>query len=133
MFSLAAEVERRMRTYSFVDDNGLRAHVADALELALRDHCLFVGSPAYVYRTQMRYTPQAVLEAEQFMRDQADTTNGRAVSARVIRRYLRKVEDRAGIAWARTRSRWWSISSPLGRGSRLRWGRRVRGRRPPHW
>ncbi|MGW4480960.1 MobF family relaxase [Rhodococcus triatomae] len=115
VFSLSAEVERRMRAYSFVDDNGLREHVADALELALRDHCLFVGEENRtapdrigervegglvrlhdVDRTQMRYTSPSVLDAERFMREQADTADRLVVTARVIRRHLRSVEDRSG-------------------------------------
>lgn len=115
VFTLAAEVERRMREYSFDGENELPGHVADAMELALRDHCQFVGEerfsaperisesvengmvrPHDVDRTQMRYTAQSVLDAEDFMREHAEKTSERTVAARVIRRQIRAAERKAG-------------------------------------
>ncbi|NGP05757.1 relaxase domain-containing protein [Rhodococcus sp. 14C212] len=115
VFSLTAEIERRLREYSFASDADLRAAHDGALELALRDYCLPTFTEVYhaperigerverglirmqdVDRAHMRYTAQAVLDAEAFMRDQADLDDDRTVSDFVIRRQMRRAERRSG-------------------------------------
>lgn len=115
VFSLSAELERRLREFSFSSDEDLRAAYDGALELALRDHCLPTFTEVYnapervserverglirmqdVDRAQMRYTAQSVLDAETFMREQADITDERTVSKFVIRRQIRRAENASG-------------------------------------
>ncbi|MGV9961243.1 MobF family relaxase [Rhodococcus aetherivorans] len=115
VFSVTAEIERRLREFSFADDEQLRAIHDDALELALRDYCLPIDIEDYhlperisdrvergrrrsvlVDRAQMRYTAQSVLDAEDFMRRQADTGDEHTVSERIIRRTLRQIEQANG-------------------------------------
>ncbi|AUM20197.1 MobF family relaxase [Rhodococcus ruber] len=115
VFSVTAEIERRLREFSFADDEQLRAIHDDALELALRDYCLPVDIEEYhlperisdrvergrrrsllVDRAEMRYTAQAVLDAEDFMRRQADAGDVHTVSERIIRRTLRRIEQANG-------------------------------------
>ncbi|WP_342661713.1 ATP-dependent RecD-like DNA helicase (plasmid) [Rhodococcus ruber] len=115
VFSVTAEIERRLRGFSFADDEQLRAVHDDALELALRDYCLPIDVEEYhlperisdrvergrrrsllVDRAQMRYTAQAVLDAEDFMRRQADTGDVHTVAERIIRRTLRRIEQANG-------------------------------------
>ncbi|WP_172603594.1 relaxase domain-containing protein, partial [Rhodococcus ruber] len=115
VFSVTAEIERRLREFSFADDEQLRAIHDDALELALRDYCLPIDVEEYhlperisdriergrrrsllVDRAQMRYTAQSVLDAEDFMRRQAETGDEHTVSERIIRRKLRQIEQANG-------------------------------------
>ncbi len=49
-----------------------------------------------VDRAQMRYTAQSVLDAEDFMRQQADTGDEHTVDDRIIRRTLRRIEQANG-------------------------------------
>src|SRR5690606_21718694 len=112
VFSVTAEIERRLREFSFTDDEQLRAIHDDALELALRDYCLPIDIEEYylperisdrvergrrrsllVDRAQMRYTAQAVLDAEDFMRQQAEIDDEHTVDDRIIRRKLRRIEQ----------------------------------------
>ncbi|MHC3370841.1 MobF family relaxase (plasmid) [Rhodococcus aetherivorans] len=115
VFSVTAEIERRLREFSFADDEQLRAIHDDALELALRDYCLPLDIEEYhlperisdrvergrrrsllVDRAEMRYTAQSVLDAEDFMRRQADTGDVHTVAERIIRRTLRQMEQANG-------------------------------------
>ncbi|NCL75600.1 MobF family relaxase [Rhodococcus sp. YH1] len=115
VFSVTAEIERRLREFSFADDEQLHVIHDDALELALRDYCLPVDVEEYhlperisdrvergrrrsllVDRAQMRYTAQSVLDAEDFMRRQADIGDVHTVAERIIRRTLRRIEQANG-------------------------------------
>ncbi|UTM39815.1 relaxase domain-containing protein (plasmid) [Rhodococcus pyridinivorans] len=115
VFSVTAEIERRLREFSFADDEQLRAVHDDALELALRDYCLPIDIEEYhlperisdrvergrrrsllVDRAQMRYTAQSVLDAEDFMRQQAEMDDEHTVDDRIIRRKLRQIEQANG-------------------------------------
>ncbi|NCL75747.1 MobF family relaxase [Rhodococcus sp. YH1] len=115
VFSLSAELDRQLREFSFAHDDELRAMYDNALELALRDYCLPTFTEEYrgperiteriehglvrshlVDRAEMRYTAQSVLDAEDFMRRQAETGDERTVSDFVIRRQIRRAEKKAG-------------------------------------
>ncbi|WP_330766947.1 MobF family relaxase [Rhodococcus sp. M8-35] len=115
VFSLSAELDRQLREFSFNRDDELRAMYDNALELALRDYCLPTFTEEYrgperitdrierglarshlVDRAAMRYTAQVVLDAEDFMRRQAETGDERTVSDFVIRRQIRRAERKAG-------------------------------------
>ncbi|NGP26692.1 MobF family relaxase [Rhodococcus aetherivorans] len=115
VFSLSAQLDRQLREFGFAHDEELRAMYDNALALALRDYCLPTFTEQYtgperiterierglrrsqlVDRAEMRYTAQAVLDAEDFMRRQADTDDERTVSDFVIRRQIRRAEKQAG-------------------------------------
>ncbi len=90
-------------------------YVSDAVDLAVRDYCLPTFTEVYdapesvserverglrrmvdVDRAEMRYTAQAVLDAEEFMRDNAEIDDEHTVAERVIRRQIRRAEKKAG-------------------------------------
>lgn len=115
VFSLSAEIDRQLREFSVGHDDELAALYDNALELALRDYCLPTFTEEYTGperitdrierglrrshltdRAAMRYTAQAVLDAEDFMRKQAETDDERTVSDFVIRRQIRRAEKQAG-------------------------------------
>lgn len=115
VFSLEAEIQRRLREFSFAEDSDVLAVESDALELALRDYCLPTFTEVYdapervserverglrrvldVDRAEMRYTAQSVLDAEEFMRDHAEIDDTHTVADRVIRRQIRRAEKKAG-------------------------------------
>ncbi|WP_137726569.1 MobF family relaxase [Prescottella subtropica] len=115
VFSLEAEIQRRLREFSFPGETDVNDSVADALELALRDLCLPTFTEVYdaperiserierglvrmqtTDRAHMRYTAQAVLDAEEFMRDHAGVDDEHTVAERVIRRQIRRAEKKAG-------------------------------------
>ncbi|WP_404316542.1 MobF family relaxase [Prescottella equi] len=115
VFSLQAEVSRRLREFRFAGEMDVNQYVSDAVELAVRDYCLPTFTEVYnapervsdrierglvrmhdVDRAHMRYTAQSVLDAEDFMRTQAEIGDERTVSDRVIRRQIRRAERKAG-------------------------------------
>lgn len=115
VYSLTAEIERRLREFSFVDDSDVRTSHDNALNLAVRDYCLPTYTEVYnaperiservergmirmqtVDRAQMRYTAQSVLDAEKFMREQADLDDEHTVSEFVIRRQIRRAAKKSG-------------------------------------
>ncbi len=115
VFSLSAQLDRELREFGFAHDEELRAMYDNALALALRDYCLPTFTEDYrgperitdrierglrrsqlVERAEMRYTAQAVLDAEDFMRRQAEIGDERTVSDFVIRRQVRRAEKKAG-------------------------------------
>ncbi|WP_171018759.1 MobF family relaxase [Rhodococcus sp. Q] len=115
VFSVNAEVQRRLREFSFNADDDVQAMTENALELAMRDYCLPMftedyGVPERVServelgivrartrdRAEMRYTAQPVLDAEEFMREQAEIDDEGDVSDFVIRRQIRIAEKKAG-------------------------------------
>ncbi|MCF8786711.1 MobF family relaxase [Rhodococcus ruber] len=115
VFSLSAQIDRQLREFGFAHDEELRAMYDNALALALRDYCLPTFTEQYtgperitdrierglrrsqlVERAEMRYTAQAVLDAEDFLRRQAEIGDERTVSDFVIRRQVRRAEKKAG-------------------------------------
>ncbi|MDH6681041.1 conjugative relaxase-like TrwC/TraI family protein [Rhodococcus sp. LBL1] len=115
VFSLQAEVQRRLREFSFAGEMDVNAYVSDAVDLAVRDFCLPTFTEVYnapervsdrverglvrmhdVDRAHMRYTAQSVLDAEDFMRAHADIDDDRTVTDRVIRRQVRQAEKKTG-------------------------------------
>lgn len=114
-FSVAAEVERRMLAFSFPGENDVQAHVADAVELLIRDYCRPIDTEVYdaperiserieggrvrlhnVDRGAMRYTSESVLAAEAFMREQAENESTHTVTDRIIGRQIARAEKAAG-------------------------------------
>lgn len=115
VFSLQAEIQRRLREFSFAGEMDVNEYVSDAVDLAVRDYCLPTFTEVYdapesvserverglrrmvdVDRAEMRYTAQAVLDAEEFMRDNAEIDDEHTVAERVIRRQIRRAEKKAG-------------------------------------
>lgn len=115
VFSLQAEVQRRLREFRFAGEMDVNQYVSDAVDLAVRDYCLPTFTEVYnapesvserverglrrmadVDRAEMRYTAQSVLDAEEFMRENAEVDDERTVSDRVIRRQIRRAETKAG-------------------------------------
>ncbi len=115
VFSLNAEIQRRLREFSFVEDSDVLTVESDALELVLRDYCLPTFTEVYdapervserverglrriqdVDRAEMRYTAQSVLDAEEFMREHAAIDDMHTVADRVIRRQIRRAGKKAG-------------------------------------
>ncbi len=81
VFSVTAEIERRLREFSFADDEQLRAIHDDALELALRDYCLPIDVEEYHLPERISDRVERGTSAQPAGRSRADAVY-RAVGSR---------------------------------------------------